>query len=90
VIVMASQNITRQSVLPAPAAARPYQTTERFRFLGMYGETDDVTGGFGEAGVRAHRAVPGGGGTLITTHSRCASRSSSGSRAASTSRRRRA
>ncbi|HEX6132729.1 MAG TPA: M14 family zinc carboxypeptidase, partial [Longimicrobiales bacterium] len=69
VIVMASQNINRQAVL-AEAADRPqpYQRTDRFRFLGMYGETDDMTGGFGEAGVRAFQYFLQAGGTLIAAH----------------------
>ncbi len=68
VILMATQTMTRQSVL-APPAARPipYKTTEKYRYLGMYGETDNVTGGFGEAGVRAIEQFLAAGGTLITT-----------------------
>src|SRR5690606_31081886 len=54
VIVMASQNINRENVLADPAdRPQPYRQTDRFRFLGMYGGTDDMTGGFGEIGVRA-------------------------------------
>jgi hypothetical protein len=68
VILMATQTMTRQSVL-APPAARPipYKTTEKYRYLGVYGQTDDVTGGFGEAGVRAIEQFLAAGGTLITT-----------------------
>ena len=33
----------------------------------MYGETDDMTGGFGQAGVDAIEAFLEAGGTLITT-----------------------
>jgi hypothetical protein len=68
VILMAAQTMTRQSVLQAPAAKPiPYKTTERYRFLGMYGQSDDVTGGLGEAGVRAIEQFLAAGGTLITT-----------------------
>ena len=68
VIVMATQNITRASVMATPAArAQPYKRTDKLKFLGMYGETDDMTGGFGQAGVDAFEAFLEAGGTLITT-----------------------
>jgi len=68
VIVMAAQNITRTSVLAAPAAKpQPYQKSDKFKFLGMYGETPDMTGGFGAAGVSAFERFLSEGGTLITT-----------------------
>ena len=47
VIVMAAQSINRQSVLQAPLSrAQPYQRSEKYRFLGMYGDTPDMSGGF--------------------------------------------
>jgi hypothetical protein len=68
VIVMAAQNVTRAQVMQAPAArAQPYKKNDKFKFLGMYGETDDMTGGFGQAGVDAFEAFLEAGGTLITT-----------------------
>jgi hypothetical protein len=68
VIVMAAQNITRTQVMAAPAArAQPYKRTDKLKFLGMYGETEDMTGGFGQAGVDAFEAFLEAGGTLITT-----------------------
>jgi hypothetical protein len=68
VIVMATQNINRQNVLAEPAERpQPYVQSEKYRFLGMYGETDDMTGGFGEAGVEAFQQFLEAGGTLITT-----------------------
>ena len=68
VIVMAAQNLTRTTVMAAPAArAQPYKKTDKLKFLGMYGETDDMTGGFGQAGVDAFKAFLEAGGTLITT-----------------------
>jgi hypothetical protein len=68
VIVMATQNINRENVLADPAERpQPYVQTEKFRFLGMYGETDDMTGGFGEQGVQAFQQFLEAGGTLITT-----------------------
>jgi hypothetical protein len=68
VIVMAVQNVTRASVMAAPAARpQPYKRTDKLKFLGMYGETDDMTGGFGQAGLDAFEAFLEAGGTLITT-----------------------
>jgi hypothetical protein len=68
VIVMAAQNVTRTQIMAAPAArAQPYKRTDKLKFLGMYGETDDMTGGFGQAGVDAFEAFLEAGGTMITT-----------------------
>ena len=68
VIVMAAQNITRSAVLAPPAAKpQPYQKSDKYRFLGMYGETPDMTGGFGQAGVTAFEQFLSEGGTLIAT-----------------------
>jgi hypothetical protein len=66
VILMAAQNINRQVVLQAPAARpQPYQKSEKYRFLGQYGETPDMSGGFGQEGVDAFAKFLEGGGTLI-------------------------
>jgi len=66
VIVMAAQNITRQAALQAPASRpTPYQKSDKYQFLGMYGETADMSGGFGQAGVDAFAKFLEGGGTLI-------------------------
>ena len=68
VIVMAAQPLTRNLVMARPAARpQPYKQTEKFKFLGMYGETDDMTGGFGQEGVTAFEKFLENGGTLITT-----------------------
>ena len=68
VIIMAAQNITKASVMAAPAAKpQPYKRSDRYKFLGMYGETDDMSGGFGQAGVDAMNKFLVDGGTLITT-----------------------
>jgi hypothetical protein len=68
VIVMAAQTITRTNVLAEPATRpQPYQKNDKYKFLGMYGETTDMTGGFGQPGVEAFEAFLEGGGTLITT-----------------------
>ena len=69
VIVMAYQGINRQSVMQAPSARPvPYMKTDKYKFLGMYGESPDITGGFGQVGVDAFAAFLEGGGTLIAAH----------------------
>ncbi len=69
VIVMAYQNINRQSVMQTPSErAVPYIKTDKFQFLGMYGESENVTGGFGQEGVDAFAAFLEAGGTLIAAH----------------------
>ena len=66
VIVMAAQNVGRQAAMAEPAERpSPYVSSDKYKFLGMYGETQDTTGGFGEAGVEAFRQFFEAGGTLI-------------------------
>jgi 8-oxo-dGTP pyrophosphatase MutT (NUDIX family) len=67
VIVMPTQNANRAAVF-APPAPRPvpYRKTEKYRFLGMYGESDDITGGMGPEGVEAFQKFLDAGGTLVT------------------------
>jgi hypothetical protein len=68
VILMAAQNINRTAVLAQPAAKpQPYQKTAKLQFLGMYGESADISGGFGQTGVDAIEKFLDAGGTLITT-----------------------
>jgi hypothetical protein len=63
---MAAQSLGRGQVLqPAAARPSPYQKSEKFKFLGMYGDTPDTTGGFGQAGVEAFEKFLEGGGMLI-------------------------
>jgi hypothetical protein len=70
VIIMAAQNIGRTQVLAPPAARpSPYQKNDKYKFLGMYGETPDTTGGFGLEGVRAFEQFFEAGGTLIAAES---------------------
>jgi hypothetical protein len=66
VIVMPTQNAGRAAVF-APPAARPvsYKKSEKYKFLGMYGETDDMTGGMGTEGVEAFQRFLDAGGTLV-------------------------
>jgi hypothetical protein len=67
VIVMPTQQATRQAVF-APPAARPvpYVKSAKYKFLGMYGESPDITGGMGGDGVDAIAKFLDAGGTLIT------------------------
>jgi hypothetical protein len=66
VIVMPTQTATRQAVF-APPAARPvpYMKDAKYKFLGMYGESPDITGGMGGEGVDAFAKFLDAGGTLI-------------------------
>ncbi len=66
VIVMPTQQANRQAVFQPPATRPvPYQKTEKYKFLGMYGETPDITGGMGGEGVDAFAKFLDGGGTLV-------------------------
>ena len=66
VIVMPTQTLNRQSVYQPPAARPvPYMKDAKYRFLGMYGETPDITGGMGGEGVDAFAKFLDAGGTLI-------------------------
>jgi hypothetical protein len=68
VILMAAQAVGRTQVLAKPAAKpQPYQKSDKYKFLGGYGETADMSGGFGQVGVDAIDKFLDGGGTLITT-----------------------
>ncbi|MBL8220798.1 MAG: hypothetical protein JNL62_16315 [Bryobacterales bacterium] len=46
--------------------ALPYKKSEKYPSLGMYGESDDISGGMGLAGVLELEKFSTGGGTLIT------------------------
>jgi hypothetical protein len=66
VIVMAMQQIGRAQVMQQPAAKpQPYKPSDKFKFLGQYGSTEDMSGGFGQAGVDAFAKFFEAGGTLI-------------------------
>ena len=66
VIVMPTQAASRQAVFQPPAARPvPYQKSEKYRFLGMYGESPDITGGMGGEGVDAFAKFLDSGGTLV-------------------------
>ena len=66
VIVMPTQAAGRQAVFQ-PAATRPvpYVKDPKYMFLGMYGESSDITGGMGGEGVDAFAKFLDAGGTLI-------------------------
>jgi len=66
VIVMPTQTATRQAVFQPPAARPvPYMKDAKYRFLGMYGESPDITGGMGGEGVEAFAKFLDAGGTLV-------------------------
>ncbi|HEX3928756.1 MAG TPA: M14 family zinc carboxypeptidase [Gemmatimonadales bacterium] len=66
VILMADQTINRAAVMQAPAARpTPYEKSAKYQFLGMYGSTPDMSGGFGQEGVDAFAKFLESGGTLI-------------------------
>jgi Zinc carboxypeptidase len=66
VILMPTQTATRQAVFqPAAAKPVPYLKTEKFKFLGMYGESPDISGGMGGEGVDAFGQFLNAGGTLV-------------------------
>jgi len=68
VIVMPTQQANRAAVF-APPAARPvpYVKSDKYKFLGMYGESPDISGGMGGEGVDAFAKFLESGGTLICT-----------------------
>jgi hypothetical protein len=68
VIVMPAQPAGRAAVYAAPAARPvPYQKTDKYKFLGDYGSSPDITGGMGGEGVDAFAKFLEAGGTLICT-----------------------
>ena len=69
VILMPTQQANRAAVF-APPAARPvpYLKTDKYKFLGDYGSSADITGGMGGEGVEAFAKFLDAGGTLICTN----------------------
>jgi hypothetical protein len=67
VMVMPTQQANRQAIF-APAAAKPvpYVKSDKYGFLGMYGDSPDISGGMGGEGVEAFAKFLDAGGTLIT------------------------
>jgi hypothetical protein len=69
VIVMPHQtNSAKSLVYEAPRTSRPlaYKKNDRFKTLGMYGETDDVRGGMGLEGAAEFQKFVEDGGVLMT------------------------
>lgn len=69
VILIPSQSgSAKRLVFDIEPKSRPlaYRKTEQFRYLGMYGESDDVTGGMGLEGVVELQKFLEGGGVIIT------------------------
>ena len=69
VILMPSQaGSGRAFVERAPATGKPvaYTKTDQFKFLGEYGSSEDIRGGFGLEGVLEFQKFVDAGGTLIT------------------------
>lgn len=66
VILVAEQPLGKSTVMQKPATRPvPYVKSDKYKFLGMYGETKDITGGFGQEGVDAFASFLEAGGTLI-------------------------
>ena len=66
VILTAEQNLSKRTVMTKPNPKPvPYVKSDKYKFLGMYGESTDITGGFGQKGVDAFGAFLEAGGTLI-------------------------
>ena len=85
VIVMPTQQANRQAVYQAPAARPvPYMKETKYKFLGMYGESPDITGGMGGEGVDAFAKFLDAGARSSRWGMPCGSRPSSVSRARST------
>jgi len=55
-------------VVDIPKADKPlaYKKTDKFKFLGDYGSSDDISGGMGMAGVAEFEKFVEGGGLLVT------------------------
>jgi len=66
VILVAEQDLSKRTVMQKPNLKPvPYQKSAKFQFLGMYGQSADITGGFGQKGVDAFEAFLDQGGTLV-------------------------
>ncbi len=66
VILVAEQDLSKRTVMQKPNLKPvPYQKSAKYQFLGMYGQSADITGGFGQKGVDAFEAFLDQGGTLV-------------------------
>ncbi len=69
VILIPNQMRTAKGlVFDIPREDKPvsYEKTDRFKFLGDYGSSPDITGGMGGVGVAEFQKFVEGGGTLVT------------------------
>ena len=70
VIILPTQGRSTKDIvfdIPVKGKPLPYTKTDRYRFLGDYGASEDVRGGMGLEGVVELRKFVEAGGTLITT-----------------------
>jgi hypothetical protein len=58
----------KQLIIDIPKADKPlaYKKTDKFKFLGDYGSSDDISGGMGAAGVVEFQKFAEAGGLLVT------------------------
>ncbi len=68
IVVPDQERSSRGLVFDLPSVGRPlaYKKDERFKSLGMYGESDDITGGMGLEGVLEFARFVESGGALVT------------------------
>jgi hypothetical protein len=71
ILVPSQAGSAKRLVFDVEPKRRPlaYRRTERFKYLGMYGESDDISGGMGLEGVIELRKFVEAGGLLVTTGS---------------------
>jgi hypothetical protein len=67
-ILIPSQRSSKSLVFDIPKADKPlpYQKSDKFKFLGDYGTSDDISGGMGGAGVVEFQKFVDDGGLLVT------------------------
>jgi hypothetical protein len=69
VLVMPNQGASAKSIVyDIPSRGKPiaYTKTDQFKFLGWYGESEDITGGMGLEGVVEIQKFVDAGGVLVT------------------------
>ena len=67
-ILIPTQRSAKTLVFDIPKSERPlsYKKTDRFKFLGDYGSSDDISGGMGGIGIAEFQKFVESGGTLVT------------------------
>jgi len=68
ILVPTQMGTARALVFDIPKKDKPlaYKKSDRFKFLGDYGSSDDITGGMGAAGVAEFQKFVDAGGILVT------------------------